>query len=272
MKIAKASEQDIDMAMKLSNALDSLHQLRSKGALMGETFLRFSGDMVRPILAGRKTQVRVILKYQPDAVVFGEPYWNIGGYRAYGFRGITDPLRMGTHNPLACPYGKADSKIWVRETWRPFEDEELGTCVQYRADDGLFKPSLWSNDQGAWCEAHAEYKDWRPSTNMPRWASRMLLNVKSIGVERLHDIDETGALAEGIMAWHGGKDPVYMLGPGDGVGIFGKPGSWQPKDTAVKAYRALWESSHGKKSWQANPWVWRIEFERENLSEKGSAS
>jgi hypothetical protein len=233
---------------------------------MAEQSIPVTGDMVRAILSGRQTQMRRIIKVQPDAIHDGEPYWHIGGYRAYAFRGINDPLRMGTHNPLRCPYGRPGDILWLKEAWRPFEDEALGTCIQYRADNGLFKPSLWSNDQGAWCEAHAEYKDWKRSILMPRWASRIQLRVKSVGVERLQEITNDDARAEGPeyahLHRHGTEGLEWEPHPGEIVrDPYAGRHNTGVHDCWICAFRRIWQIHNGIGSWDANPWVWRIEFE-----------
>ena len=84
---------------------------------MKEKPILFSGPMVRAILDGTKTQTRRVVKPQPESVHDGEPYWHIGGYRAWQFRDVYDVLRMGGGNPLHCPYGDPGDRLWGRESW-----------------------------------------------------------------------------------------------------------------------------------------------------------
>ena len=128
-----------------------------------------------------------------------------------------------------CPYGICKERLWVRETWQslavmnqchPCDDEFV-----YRATD----PD-WDTMDG-W--------KWRPSIFMPRDASRITLEVTNASVERLNDISEADAIAEGCQC-------------------AGVPGSL----TNREAYAKLWESINGKGSWDSNPWVWVVEFKR----------
>jgi len=170
----------------------------------------FSGPMVRAILEGRKTQTRRMVKPQPA---------------------IATP---GCFDVTKCPYGVVGDCIWVRETWARIHDGILhkldpepdirtphgnGWSTVYRADG---EPYHWS-DYGV---------PWRPSIHMPRWASRITLEIVSIRVERLQDIREEGASAEGV--------------------------DWGTR--RVFAFRDLWDSIYG--NWDANPWVWVVEFRR----------
>lgn len=135
----------------------------------------FSGAMVRAILDGKKTQTRRIVKPQPETTHNGEPYWHIGGFRVR-----RDP--PCGNNPLPCPYGKANDRLWVRETHCHYGDRYI-----YRADYGQFTPI--SDGIGG---------PWKPSIHMPRKASRISLEITAVSVERLKAISEEDAIAEGI--------------------------------------------------------------------------
>lgn len=142
-----------------------------------------------------------------------------------------------------CPYGQRGDRLWVKETWRvcggkEYEYQQDPSQVMYRAthqEDGF--PFTW------------ESYVWRPSIYMPRWASRILLDVTAIRVERLQDISEADAVAEGITP--------YTNHPGRFVSGH-RPGLNFP--SAVAGYRDLWESINGPGAWDANPWVWVVEF------------
>jgi len=238
---------------------------------MSEKPILFSAPMVRAILDGRKTQTRRVMKPQPDAVHDGEPYWFIGGYRAWIYRGnYSDVLRKGG-NVLPCPYGKLGDRLYVRETWRYRDWTEDGEPeIEYRADSGsrlvcgheippewgdrlsdiwagLSDPSNYAIDQ------RAADRRWRPAIHMPRWASRITLEITGIRVERLQDISEADAIAEGVQV-----DSVgHAIREGDDVAWGG----------ARAAYAELWESINGTGSWAADPCVWVVEFMKDDLAQ-----
>ncbi len=154
----------------------------------------FSGEMVRAILAGHKTQTRRIIKPQP-------------------------PVR------IPCPYGIPGDRLWVRETWC-----RTKAGVHYRAD-------CRSLDDEA-----AVGGRWKASIHLPRADSRLTLAVVAVRAERLGDITEADALAEGVA-------PLFR-------GVTRCDG--EARDT----YRWLWNKLNGPGSWDANPWVWVVEFRR----------
>jgi hypothetical protein len=202
--------------------------------------------MVRALLAGTKMQTRRIVKPQPvksSGTHRGYPLalmandWAWPHPRTSGATTISNrpngPLGWEIH----CPYGQPGDRLWVRETWRRDIDKIDGArLVQYRADDAIV-------------EAPRTYFDlpsagWIPSIHMPRWASRLTLEITGVRVERLQDISEADAIAEG---W------PKQIDPGAHTGGNGGPFDW---------YRALWESINGPGSWDANPWVWVVSFKR----------
>lgn len=189
---------------------------------MKERPILFSDPMVRAILSGQKTQTRRVCK--PAEAAFLSYVVNCGD----GFWGDEEG-----DNRFACPYGQPGERLWMREAHEAYE---VGH-VHYRAD--------WPNTQLA--EAKQAGIRWTPSIHMPRWACRLLLEIVSVRVERLHDISQDDAVAEGC------DDTRDMkLEPGR---IFHAGG---PRD----AFAALWSSINGAESWDANPWVWVIEFRR----------
>jgi hypothetical protein len=186
--------------------------------------------MVRAILDGSKTQTRRAIKNFGDMEFDGNdphfgPYWE--PYVAGGATGEDARVR--------CPYGAPGDRLWVRETWA-HERDGTGcpddTGVLYRATD----PG-W-DDEGTGLR-------WRPSIFMPRIASRILLEITDVRVERLQEISEDDARAEGIDL-EGFRSHTE--------GIAGREHRIQ--------FRTLWESIHGLNSWNANPWVWAITFRR----------
>lgn len=201
---------------------------------MRERPILFSAPMVRAILAGTKTQTRRIVKPEPLHVTTfvgrdGAPT------NEFGMHFQTDRV---IERHARCPYGSPGDRLWVRETWglldtQPKDGPERAT-VFYRATDETRRD--------------LRYQLWRPSIFMPRWASRITLEVVSVRVERLHEIDELDALAEGVA----GKEV-------DGV-LDGKPGKYTVGQ-ARDAYAELWDKINGERApWSSNPWVWRVEF------------
>ena len=205
-----------------------------------------TGEMVRSTLAGSKTKTRRPLKPQPDSVHDGAPYWNI--------------WKRGNLAPLKCPFGKVGDRLWVRETF----------CLEHQVEsdqpppftDG--RPIRWefagmeSDPEGAdsmWLQPHYRATDptpelsyygseeeptvrWKSSIHMPRWASRITLEITEIRVERVEEITEEEAISEGFF-------------PDDGV-------------SEVYCFSEAWDSLYAKKGlgWYANPWVWVIGFRR----------
>lgn len=189
---------------------------------MAERPILFSGPMVRAILDGRKTQTRRIVKPQPhgDCAAI-----EVGLYHPV----VID--RHGDEQPGAeifgaysldgewgvkCPYGMPADRVWVRETWIP---SDMGG-FHYRATDEVL-PCIW-----------------RPSIHMPRKASRLTLEITAVRVERLQDISEADARAEGLAL-------AGAILPGRAAGCFSR----------------LWDGINGKRApWSSNPWVWVIDF------------
>ena len=188
---------------------------------MKERPILFSAPMVRALLAGTKTQTRRIIKPQ---------------HLAFFNQDAAAMLSYWNERPL--PYGQTGDRLWVRETFGHFERNQHfkpGCNVYYRADGNCL-----------------ELEPWRPSIHMPRWASRITLEITSVRVERLQDISEADAIAEGCTQNHNG---YYWGGPHPVSGL-------KQLATAKGAYQDLWESINGPDSWAANPWVWAIEFKR----------
>lgn len=240
---------------------------------MTERGLIFNAEMVRAILDGRKTQTRRIVKGTDGAVKFCKE-WDINGEEIFVVLGEKDHTGM---NPvlgaISCPFGAVGDRIWVRETWATLGNED-GCCVDWegnlckgdeRSTARIYRASceqrpgdygLWSIPDDAYWKPHTkEHKfegAWRPSIHMPRWASRILLEITDVRVERLNAISEEDATAEGV-------PPAGSLLP-DYPGTFLTPkGDFA---TAKVAFQRLWESIYGEESWKANSWVWVIEFKR----------
>jgi len=192
----------------------------------------FTGAMVRALLDGSKTQTRRVVKL-PHENPLGE--WEPatfggedGGRTAAG---ETIPEQGGiwhtrTGESLACPYGQPGDRLWVRETWAPHPDFiPASHYAVYRADP----------------ECEHDVDRWRPSIHMPRWASRIVLEITGVRVERLQDIGTEEIEAEGVVT----SDADIMQ---------------HGCRARVLDWIRLWESTGG--SWDGNPWVWVIEFKR----------
>ncbi|HIG5277872.1 TPA: hypothetical protein ACYFU9_004329, partial [Klebsiella pneumoniae] len=148
-----------------------------------------------------------------------------------------------------CPFGAVGDRIWVRETWNKY-----GGLLTYRADHD------WIDDMRKETVCTAK---WVPSIHMPRWASRILLEITDVRVERLNAISPEDAESEGL-------ECTNFTGFGDEPGlpsypepdVYFDPLKKQWKEYPPEAFAGLWESIYGEGSWQANPWVWVIEFKR----------
>lgn len=211
---------------------------------MKERPILFSAPMVRAILAGTKTQTRRAAKPQLSEVQWIEE-------RESGFflcadgqptccTGVWETHEYALQAPIHCPYGQSGDRLWVRETWAGQKHRPLSQgALFYRATDG--EHCCGKQLPLSWVEREPR---WRPSIHMPRWASRITLEVTGVRVERLQDISEADCIAEGAPGGHGAI-------PGYGYAA-----------TPSEHYRDIWTSINGAESWDANPWVWVIEFQR----------
>jgi hypothetical protein len=218
----------------------------------------FNPEMIRAILDGRKTQTRRVIKPQPisyhnsDGALCG---WVKSGF-AVGGREEGVKETMLEH----CPFGQPCDLLWVRETI----DATYDCDALYVADE----ERLVDAHPHGWDLWHKEHRELPvkviPSIYMPRWASRITLEITNIRVERLQDISKEDAIAEGFKAItkDGGITIKYGIPDSDGFpgnDNYGWP--WPDWHTDPRtAYKYLWESIYGEGSWGANPWVWVIEF------------
>lgn len=223
----------------------------------------FSGPMVRAILDGRKTQTRRVVK---------SPASNLPQECALSHRAPSDKwyrdhvwsMRRKDHvwedytqeQFLArCPYGVPGDRLWVRET---VGGDDLAGWA-YRADHPDADIKRGDLDDG-----ESSIRRWTPSIHMPRAASRITLEVTGVRVERLQDISETDAISEGVLTvrtdeferrhwpeWKHEFDAAVAQGTKPPLGA-----------SPAKTFRALWQDINGADSWDANPWVWVVEFRR----------
>lgn len=211
---------------------------------MSERPILMSGPMVRAILAGTKTQTRRVVKPQPPS----------NCVRPMAYEGIWtwEYLRHGVHVGPMCPYGGPGDTLWVRETHASTAqagDHASDARTVYRATD----PD-WSTMSG-W--------KWKPSIFMRRADSRISLRVTSVRVERVQDISEEDARAEGVQRM--GATQLRMYGEGSRAGrawvrYTNTPTPWC--DSARESFASLWCCINGRESWDANPWCWCVGFER----------
>lgn len=228
--------------------------------MIRERPILFSAPMVRALLDGRKTQTRRIVKPQPPTEVRDAGVICSATTSSNGLWSWLDDTSLEWASIVGgyfrCPYGVPGDQLWVRETCRAEELPSGLDGVRYIADDAFraIENSQKAADQ--WCELNA-YSDRTgatvPPIHMPRWASRILLEVTDVRVQRLQDISEADATAEGT--------PCYVCG---GV-LDGRREAdchcFHRKATASD-YRCLWEQINSADSWDANPWVWAISFKR----------
>lgn len=216
---------------------------------MKERPILFSAPMVRALLNGSKTQTRRLVKPQPEAHQHIARHLGDGNWQF-----VPDVhILADCVSTLRCPYGQPGDRLWVRETFvQGFTSDPMtGRLIQF--DDGHNKlpKTTWYRAT----DAHICWEDgdgwetsvpWKPSIRMPRWASRITLEITGVRVELLHDISDADAIAEGCAL-----ECMTPTGDDNGSAIHGPGG-----------YMSLWESINGPGSWDANPWVWVVEFKR----------
>lgn len=162
-----------------------------------------------------------------------------------------------SYKTIKCPYGKPGDVIWVRETflWVMLDHAHDLLVGSMDRNQYAYKASI-HNDWIDYAKEKYNYK-WKPNIHMPKAAARYFLKIKSITVERLQDITEADAIAEGvgIKIFPGGAFYETYSSDINFQGIY-------DEDTAKDSFRTLWQSINGEESWKANPFVWVIEFER----------
>jgi hypothetical protein len=212
---------------------------------MKEHPILFSAPMVRALLDGSKTQTRRVVKAKH--LPFIE---NLLG-------GLLDD--KWSQRPL--PYGKPGDRLWVREAWSIEMLGAFGTDkgydrtyeLRFRADDAEREIHVAPGEPDPYIKLYDSQRGaWRPSIHMPRWASRILLEVVIVRVERLQAISGVDVLAEGVKRDRAGGHFI------DGTDARYTAAVGAP---ASDAFSALWESINGAGSWDANPWCWVIEFQ-----------
>ena len=224
---------------------------------MTEKPILFNAHMVRALLDGTKTQTRIIFK--PERITFEDN----GRYTTHAVRnGELTMTGQGLFAPDEwlhyCPYGQPGDQLWVREKWRGVFNIPPPGPDQYAV--ARYIPDQEHCSRVEYAATMVKDKDqwrlWRPSIHMPRWASRINLEITGVRVERLQDISEADAQAEGCLplTWEGKPSLADLI-------------NWPLKTVDrpyANDYAVLWESINGPGSWDANPWVWVVEFARHN--------
>lgn len=250
----------------------------------------FNAQMILALLNGSKTQARRAVNPQPYVDKHGNYCWNDRnfGQDSSGPRtqAIASQLPSSETGRVICPQGKPGDRLWVRETWRigAWDENKGALAIDYMASppgetpwitvpedlENYYGESVFEKywmqstddciESDLSTDADGKYH-WepgqspcrvRPSTHMPRWASRITLEITGVRMERLHEISEADAMAEGCTENHNG---YFWGGPHAVSGL-------KQMVTAKKAYCDLWESINGPGSWDVNPWVWVVEFKR----------
>lgn len=200
---------------------------------MRERGMIFNGEMVRAILSGSKTQTRRPVKSPVRDINFD---CELSGNELAG--------ELSAGNYQNSVFGKPGDRVWVRETYRVMGCATDVARLMYKASERNSFTESTRTVPVATCTKQPS-QNWTPSIHMPRWASRILLEITSVRVEKLKHVPRAGIIAEGYPAERaadGGQYDHFL---------------W---------YRDLWESIYGDGSWQANPWVWVIEFKRVEAS------
>lgn len=201
---------------------------------MNEKPILFNAEMVNAILSGRKTQTRRIISEK-----------TLHLFDVAASAGECHPLELCDERSQSyylefCPLSKPGDQLWVRETWN-----KHGGLLTYRADHDWIEEMR----KATVCPAK-----WVPSIHMPRWASRINLLITGVRVERLRDISEQDAMAEGI-------DADYLAESQDHYDCIADH-NMTGRPTAIGYFSSLWQSIYGEENWEANPWVWVITFRR----------
>lgn len=222
---------------------------------MKENPILFSTPMVQAICDNRKRMTRRICKHQT---------WSFSELNDVNSNGITQKKDRS----VSCPYGQVGDVLWVREAWRlvgwnfeqglmtiEYKDGNMLICKAYDLNEdsmwlldqvealetkGYIKPSPTEKDAFVFTDKKLAFK---PSIHMPKSAARIWLKITKIKVERLQDISEEDAMNEGVeYEWYDQSRNIKI-------------------EAAKSLFKKLWQVINGRESWEANPWVWAIEFE-----------
>lgn len=191
----------------------------------------FNAEMVRALLDGRKTQTRRPIKWKQTR------FTEIGEREDGSKWPWSEDAEHACDFWHPCPFGAVGDRIWVREAFRVHSRATDVATLVYKASERNSWTEQTRRVPVAVCNKPATPEKWTPSLHMPRWASRILLEITGVRVERLRSMSQDDARAEGVIAASG------------------------PMEAGL-AFRELWDSIYGEESWKANSWVWVIEFKR----------
>ncbi|HIE8539004.1 TPA: hypothetical protein ACXPXP_003271 [Klebsiella pneumoniae] len=198
---------------------------------ISERGMIFNAEMVRALLDGRKTQTRRPIKWKQTR------FTEIGEREDGSKWPWSEDAEHACDFWHPCPFGAVGDRIWVREAFRVHSRATDVATLVYKASERNSWTEQTRRVPVAVCNKPATPEKWTPSLHMPRWASRILLEITGVRVERLRSMSQDDARAEGVIAASG------------------------PMEAGL-AFREQWDSIYGEESWKANPWVWVIEFKR----------
>lgn len=236
---------------------------------MKEHPILFSAPMVRAILTGAKTITRRVAWLSDDALNMIDAADRVGAIRelrvpanadGYGFVGYKLGVEFYSA-PIHCPYGAPGDRLWVRETFY-CDDRRYKSMPDNDRQRAEFLAEMYYRADATWTGTVSELKClgdgkslWKPSIHMPRWASRITLEVTGVRVEQLHDITNRDAWEEGIDAFDGAIDDAKICAAANQLGC-------SPED-ARATFACVWDDLNGQHApWRSNPWVWCISFRR----------
>lgn len=201
---------------------------------MKERGMIFNGEMVRAILDGRKTQTRRPIKWKQTR------FTEIGEREDGSKWPWSEDAEHACDFWHPCPFGAVGDRIWVREAFRVHSRATDVATLVYKASERNSWTEQTRRVPVAVCNKPATPEKWTPSLHMPRWASRILLEITDVRVERLQSIT-LGDICKEV-----------------GCGLY----DFRPATYGFQVWEELWKSIYGAENWQANPWVWVIEFKR----------
>lgn len=231
----------------------------SQSCVIKERPILMHARSIEGILAGRKMQTRRIVKPQPL------PDESIVQYAGNSTGWLMGRLRDSENawRDAKCPYGKPGERLWVRETWQWFgrilRPGEVEGGFSYRADGAQRRFEQFDAPDKAWemfkaAGVEGRWNKWIPSIHMPRWASRLTLEITDIRVERVQDISEEDCKAEGI--------EYPEADPRDIDENLEAECGYFPPSSFETAFERLWNETNGKGAWERNDWVFAISFRR----------
>jgi hypothetical protein len=229
----------------------------------------FSTPMVQAILDGRKTQTRRVINSPgnhphldrllcdwglsdiPKLWIEDHSLWHpwprkpVKGDWIWTLQSDVDDT---FDHVFKCPYGQKSSTLWVREAWKAVELPNGNDGIRYKADNTFLSIPNRRDVAELWLKYWNGGELWRPSIHMPRWAARLFLEITDVRVERVQDISEEDAIAEGVEAWHSDIPQIEKYNRSGG--------------SYRNGFHKLWDSINAKRgySWAVNPWCWVIKF------------